>query len=210
MQHNVRAYDRPRAAPVYDAVIGPLSAKHRERAVAALELSPEDRLLISGIGTGLDLPLLPRLISGLGVDLSEGMLRHARERRARLGMDRFELRKMDAQELEFADESFDAIYLPLIVAVADDGARVLSEAARVAKPGARLVVADKFWPENRGRPSLVRKFSGLAGRYATHLDRRFSEVHAGAPQLEVLADEPLALGRYFRRILLKKPELPES
>lgn len=144
MQRNIRAYDRPRAAPVYDAVIGPLSAKRRERAVADLEVSPEDRLLIVGIGTGLDLPLLPRLTRGLGVDLSEGMLRHARERRARLGMESFELRKMDAQELEIADESFDAVYPPLIVAVADDGARVLSEAASVAKPGARLVVADKF------------------------------------------------------------------
>ena len=200
---NARVYDR--VAPLYDAVIGPISRRFRDRGVAALGLGPESRLLVVGVGSGLDLPHLPRDVRGLGVDLSDGMLRRARARRARIGMPNFELRKMDAQRLELPDASFDAVYLPLIVAVAPDGPRVLAEAARVAKPGARLVVADKFWPERRPRPASVHLASDVLGGLVTHIDRRFSEIHAGAPELEVLGDEPLALGGFFRLITLKKP-----
>lgn len=203
MPSNIRIYDRIGA--LYDAAVGPVGAKARRRAVAALDLDPEDRLLVVGIGTGLDLPLLPRDVSGVGVDLSDGMLRRARGRRDRLGMEGFELREMDAQALAFPDAAFDAVYLSLIVAVADDGARVLGEATRVAKPGARLVVVDKFWPEGRDRPAAVRAASEALGGLVTRFDRRFSEVHAGAPELRVLSDEPLLLGGFFRLVKLEKP-----
>lgn len=202
-QSNLRVYDR--VGPLYDAVIGPVSRRARERAVDALELRPEGRLLLVGVGSGLDLPHLPRDVRGVGVDLSDGMLRRARARRAGIGMPNFELRKMDAQELDLPDESFDAVYLPLIVTVAPDGPRVLAEAARVAKPGACLVVVDKFWPEGRDRPAPVRLASRVLGGLATHVDRRFSEILAGAPHLEIVGDEHLALGGFFRLVALRKP-----
>ncbi|QIN80501.1 methyltransferase domain-containing protein [Rubrobacter marinus] len=202
-QSNLRVYDR--VGPLYDAVIAPVSGRAREQAVAALGLRPEGRLLLAGVGSGLDLPHLPRDARGLGVDLSDGMLRRARARKGELGMPNFELRKMDAQALDLPDESFDAVYLPLIVTVAADGPRVLAEAARVAKPGAPLVVVDKFWPEGRGRPAPVRLASRVLGGLATHIDRRFSEILAGAPHLEVVSDEHLALGGFFRLVVLRKP-----
>jgi phosphatidylethanolamine/phosphatidyl-N-methylethanolamine N-methyltransferase len=202
-QSNLRVYDR--VGPLYDAVIGPISRRARERAVGALSLPPDGKLLLVGVGSGLDLPHLPRGVRGIGVDLSDGMLRRARARRAEIGMPNFELRKMDAQALDLPDASFDAVYLPLIVTVAPDGPRVLAEAARVAKPGARLVVVDKFWPEGRGRPAPVRLASRVLGGLATHIDRRFSEILAGAPHLEIVGDEHLALGGFFRVVTLCKP-----
>jgi phosphatidylethanolamine/phosphatidyl-N-methylethanolamine N-methyltransferase len=202
-QSNLRVYDR--VGPLYDAVIGPISRRARERTVEALGLQPDGKLLLVGVGSGLDLPHLPRGVRGIGVDLSDGMLRRARARRAEIGMPNFELRKMDAQALDLPDASFDAVYLPLIVTVAPDGPRVLAEAARVAKPGARLVVVDKFWPEGRGRPAPVRLASRVLGGLATHIDRRFSEILAGAPHLEILGDERLALGGFFRLVTLRKP-----
>ena len=199
---NLAVYDR--VGPLYDAVIGPVSRRTRERAVGALDLGPDVTLLLVGVGSGLDLPCLPRGARGIGVDLSEGMLRRARARRAGLGMPGFELRKMDAQNLDFPDESFDAVYLPLILTVVPEGPRALAEAARVARPGARVVVLDHFWPEGRPRSSAARAVGNALGRVATHTDRRFSEIHAGAPHLEVVGDERLAPGGFFRLVTLRK------
>jgi ubiquinone/menaquinone biosynthesis C-methylase UbiE len=204
MPSNTRYYDRVGA--LYDAIIGPVSRNFRERAATALQLSPDGRLLVVGVGSGLDLQFFPPETSGVGVDLSDGMLLRAKRRRAELAMRHFELRKMNAEALDLPDASFDAVYLPLIVTVAADGARVLAEAARVAKPGARLVIVDKLWPEDRDRPALVRSLSQLTGKVATHIDRRFSEIYAGAPHLEVLSNEPALFAGYFRLIVLRKPE----
>lgn len=198
---NLRVYDH--AGALYDALIGPVSRRARERAVGALDLQSDETLLLVGVGSGLDLPHLPRSTRGVGVDLSDGMLRRAR--RADPGMPDFELRKMDAQDLDLPDESFDAVYLPLIVTVVPDGPRVLAEAARVAKPGARVVVLDHFWPEGRPRSSAARAVGNALGRVATHTDRRFSEIHAGAPCLEIVGDESLAPGGFFRLVTLLKP-----
>ncbi|MDQ3318436.1 MAG: methyltransferase domain-containing protein [Actinomycetota bacterium] len=203
MASNIKVYNR--TGFLYDAVIGPISREARDRAVAGLNLPPEGRLLVSGVGSGLDLQHLPRGVRGVGVDLSGGMLRRARKRRAGLGMPSFELRGMDARSLDLPDESFDAVYLPLIVTVAPDGQRILAEAARVAKPGVRLVVLDRFWPEGRPRPAAVRRAGALLGSLATHIDRRFSEIHVGAPDLRILDDETLALGGFLRLVTLEKP-----
>ncbi len=188
MPSNTYYYNRVGA--LYAAIIGPVSGGFRDRAAGSLGLPPDGRLLIVGVGSGLDLAHFPPETRGVGVDLSDGMLRRAKRRRAERGMRAFELRRMDAQALAFPDASFDAVYLPLIVTVADDRARVLAEAARVAKPGARVVILDKLWPEEKGRPTLVSSLSALTGRVATHIDRRFYEIHAGAPHLEVLSDSP--------------------
>lgn len=196
-------YDR--MGPLYDAIIGPVSRDAREQAVESLGLGPERRLLLVGAGSGLDLPFLPRGIRGIGVDLSEGMLRRARARRAEIGMPNFELRKMDAQDLKLPDESFDAVFLPLLVSVAPDGPLALSEAARVARPGARVAVLDHFWPEERPRSAAARAVGSALGRVATHADRRFSEIRAGAPRLRVVSDENLPPRGFFRLVVLEKP-----
>ena len=189
---------------MYDLFVERATRTVRHRAVELLDLRPGQNLLIVGIGTGLDLPYVPPGIRVTGVDLSQGMLRRAARRVAELRFSNVDLRKMDAQALALPDESFDAVYLPLIVAIVPDGAAVLREAARVARPGARLVVLDKFWPEGRPPPTSLRTLSKLSGRFITHFDRRFSEVHAGAPRLEVLTDEPALFGGYFRLIALRK------
>ena len=194
-----------RMGPLYDAIIGPVSSRARERAIDSLGLKPDGNLLLVGAGSGLDLPHLPRDTRGIGVDLSGGMLRRARARRAGIGMPNFELREMDAQDLKLPDATFDAVLLPLLVSVAPDGPRALGEAARVARPGARVVVLDHFWPEERPRSATARAVGRTLGRVATHTDRRFSEMRAGAPSLRVLFDEGLPPRGFFRLIVLEKP-----
>ena len=91
-------------APLYDSFMRPFTDAARRRAIALLALQPGERLLIPGVGTGLDLPTLPESIYTIATDLSPAMLRQARAKAAG-GDVTFAI--MDAQVLGFPDASFD-------------------------------------------------------------------------------------------------------
>ncbi len=61
-------------APVYDGTVGRVFLPGRRRAMQVLNLQPDERVLLPGVGTGEDLSLLPEGIFGIGVDLSPDML----------------------------------------------------------------------------------------------------------------------------------------
>ena len=89
----------------------------------------------------------------IAMDLSAGMLRHAREAAARSGV-RVPLVQADALALPFADEAFDVVYTAFgaIPFVADSGA-AMREVARVLRPGGGWVFSIThpmrwiFWDE---------------------------------------------------------------
>ncbi|WP_152670794.1 class I SAM-dependent methyltransferase [Rubrobacter aplysinae] len=219
---NIRVYEH--VGGLYDATLGFWSREVRRKAAGALDLEPGQSLLIAGVGTGMELPYLPRDVRGVGVDLSRGMLERAHRRRVELGMSGLSLGIMDARALAFPDGSgdeaahvtgqveagvpsgagFDAIYLPLIVTVVPDGSRVLAEAARVTRPGGRVVIADRFWPEDKRRPAPVRAMSWALGHFAMRFDHRFSEIQAGAPHLVIEDYQRVSPGGFFHLITLRK------
>jgi phosphatidylethanolamine/phosphatidyl-N-methylethanolamine N-methyltransferase len=61
-------------APVYDATINRLFMPGRKRAMEVLALKRGESVLLVGVGTGADLPLLPPGVKATGVDLSAEML----------------------------------------------------------------------------------------------------------------------------------------
>jgi phosphatidylethanolamine/phosphatidyl-N-methylethanolamine N-methyltransferase len=141
---NLRIYER--IGGLYDASLGFWSREVRRQAAGAFDHREDERLLIIGVGTGMELEHLPVWVRGDGMDLSAGMLDRVHRQLAELGMHNLDLRVMGARRLDFLDESFEAVYLPLILTVVEDGGRVFAEAVRVAAPGGRLVIADRFWP----------------------------------------------------------------
>jgi len=55
----------------------------------------------------------------------------------------------DALRLPFADDSFDHVFISHVISVVSDPARLVREAQRVAKPGARIVIVNHFQSTNR-------------------------------------------------------------
>lgn len=191
-------------APLYDMVIErPMRAARKQ----SLRILPREccrRVLISGAGTGLDLPLLPAAHRYTALDFNPAMLERARPRGAGLDID-FVLG--DSMDLPFADASFDHVVLHLIVAVVPEPQRCLSEAARVLKPGGTIILFDKFLRPQQRAP-LRRLFNGVTRRFATRMDVVFEEVLRAAPELEVVSDVPMLANGWFRGIVLKKTAVP--
>ncbi len=187
-------------APVYDLFIERLMRAARKQSLAALPAGVSRHVLISGVGTGLDLPHLPTQHQYTALDFNAAMLTRARPRGGKLDV---EFVLGDSMALPFAGNHFDHVVLHLITAVVPDPARCLSEAARVLKPGGSIILFDKFLRPGKAAP-LRRLLTPLSGRLATRMDVVFEDLLQDAPDLEVLSDEPLLAGGWFRGILLRK------
>ncbi len=113
---------------------------------ALLSLVPDadaGRLIDIGTGTGRVLELLaPRISQGVGIDASKAMLALARSRLARAGLLHCSVRLADMYRLPLAAASFDVAVLQMVLHYAEDPPGVLAEAARVLRPGGRLIVID--------------------------------------------------------------------
>jgi phosphatidylethanolamine/phosphatidyl-N-methylethanolamine N-methyltransferase len=146
------AYDR--WAPVYDLIFNLPFQPGRRAAAHAAEAAagPGGEILVVGVGTGLELPLLPAASRVTGVDLSRPMLDVARKRVARLGLEQVNaLLEMDAQALGFGDAMFDVALAPYVMSVVPDPAQALDEMWRVVRPGGELVVMNHFAAEKGWR-----------------------------------------------------------
>jgi phosphatidylethanolamine/phosphatidyl-N-methylethanolamine N-methyltransferase len=192
LQHGYRLW-----APVYDRVIRRASERMRAASLARLPGGAAARILLAGIGTGLDARHLPAGNRYVGLDLTAAMLARVPPR------DDLALVRGDAMRLPFADASFDVVVLHLIVAVVPHPERCLAEAARVLKAGGQAFVLDKFLRPGERAP--LRRALNLVSRHlATRLDVVFEEALAGAPALRVESDEPVLAGGWFRSIALAK------
>jgi len=103
-------------------------------AVAANVAPPPARIVELGVGTGLvALPLTERGYDVLGIDLSPKMIAVARERiGARVAI-------ADASRVPIATASADALVAARVLHVVGDPGAALAEAARIVRPGGRVV-----------------------------------------------------------------------
>jgi ubiquinone/menaquinone biosynthesis C-methylase UbiE len=187
-------------APLYDMFVARPLMHARIRSLRALPAIHTGKVLLSGIGTGLDLPLLPKLHRYTALDFNAAMLERAKPRGAGLHV---EWVLGDSMALPFSDAHFDHVVLHLILAVVPQPGRCLSEAARVLKPGGTIIVLDKFL-RPRQTAFLRRALNPLSRRIATRMDVVFEDVLSVVPQLQKVSDMPLLAGGWFRGIVLQK------
>jgi SAM-dependent methyltransferase len=152
------AVNEEQQLPTYDA------------ALRRVDLAPGDRVLDVGCGTGVFLRLCAdRGAVVAGLDVSAAMVEAARAR-----VPEADLRVGDVQALPYADEAFDLVTGFASFFYADDVVAALREAARVARPGAAVVVQVFGRPERcdleaikpargRWRPEIVEELLPQAG-----------------------------------------------
>lgn len=128
----------------YDVVVDPVQAPLRRRGIDVLGVSPRDRVLDIGCGTGRGLATLQTAVGPdgevVGIDIAARMCQLARDRlEANIPS---AVVQGDARALPFASDSFDAALasFTLELFAADHQSVVLEEIHRVLAPGGRLCV----------------------------------------------------------------------
>lgn len=110
------------------------------------EVLPGDAVLDIGCGAGFDLLCAARLVGPggrvCGIDLTPEMAVRARQNLAEAGLPHIEIREGAAEELPFADGSFDLVISNGVLNLSPDKGRLFAEIHRVLKPGGRLQFAD--------------------------------------------------------------------
>jgi ubiquinone/menaquinone biosynthesis C-methylase UbiE len=104
---------------------------------------PIDTLVDLGTGTGRVLQLLaPRARQAIGIDTSREMLAAARANLEQPAYRHAQVRQADVALLPFGDRSVDLVTIHQVLHYLDDPARAIGEAARILRPGGRLLVVD--------------------------------------------------------------------
>ncbi|MCK0126747.1 class I SAM-dependent methyltransferase [Gelidibacter sp. F2691] len=173
-----------RWAPIYDKTFGSITNAGRRRAVDFIN-SLTGSVLEVGVGTGLSLQHYKSELQVTGIDFSDEMLAKAQSKVQRLGLDHVKsLQQMDARALDFPDGSFDTVAAMHVLSVVPDPEKVMSEIARVLKPGGKVVITNHFARTEGVLAAIERITAPLANVIGWHSDFEIEAV-LGEPTLVV-------------------------
>ena len=179
-----------RWAPVYDTLCGPVFVSGR-RAAAAAARDVGGRILEIGVGTGLSFDDYDAGTEITGIDMSAPMIARARERAAS-GRYPFvkDLTVMDASAMMFPDATFDCVVGQFVITLVEDPERVLSECARVVKPGGQIILVNHLYSEKGIAAAVERLLAekarkvGLRPEFPFRRLAAWAENHGGAELIE--------------------------
>ena len=172
LQDTVKTY-RLFAGP-YDLVFGPVFHPGRKDAVRIANDLPGQRILEVGVGTGLSLPYFRADAEVTGIDVSAEMLAKAETRVARQNLAHVDgLHVMDAEHMDFPDNSFDAVLALYVASVVPNPARFAAEMRRVCIPGGTIVLVNHFMSENWAARFFEKRLAHLARHIGFHPDFEF-------------------------------------
>jgi ubiquinone/menaquinone biosynthesis C-methylase UbiE len=135
-------YDR--LSPFYDRLWARVPL--REQLVEMLALQKGDRVLETGVGSGINLAYIAERVgpSGFiaGIDISERMLELARAKAGGIPVT-VELRAGNAVRLPYGDGSFDALLQFGGINFFSNRRAAIGEMVRVVRPGGRILIVDE-------------------------------------------------------------------
>lgn len=138
-----------RIAPFYDLMEGLVERSRFSKWRGLLWSKVEgEKILEIGVGTGKNFPYYPTGVEIAAVDFSDKMLARARQKAERQGI-KVNLLQMDAQDLEFGDNTFDTVVATFVFCSVPDPVKGLREVGRVCKLGGKVLLLEHVLSANR-------------------------------------------------------------
>ncbi|MDX1606769.1 MAG: class I SAM-dependent methyltransferase [Candidatus Competibacterales bacterium] len=198
-----------RYAASYDLYFGAVFQPGRKAVLDLMSCRRGDRILEVGVGTGLSLTMYPRDVSVVGIDVSTEMLAKARMRQQRERLEHVQLHEMDAEAMDFPDDSFDKVVAMYVASVVPHPRRLVDEMRRVCRPGGQLFIVNHFHsshPVLSRMEKLIAPLSRLVGfRPDFSLDDFVDET-----RLEVVQRTPVNLLGYWTLLHARNSKSAES
>ncbi|AOY76475.1 class I SAM-dependent methyltransferase [Clostridium formicaceticum] len=177
-----------RIAKVYDLLECPMEKMALEKWRKSIFEGSQGKVLEIGVGTGKNIEYYHDNIEVTAIDFSANMLKKAREKAQKLGK-QVELREMDAQKMDFPNNSFDYIVATCVFCSVPDPIKGFQEVRRVLKPGGKVVLIEHV----RSEKKVVGLFMDLmnpvtVNLYGANINRRTEENIglAGFKNVEVI------------------------
>ena len=207
-----QAYDR--WAPIYDLVFGGVFSKGRQAAIQATN-KIGGRVLEVGVGTGISLPLYGQNVRIFGTDISEAMLEKAKKRVAEQGLKNVEgLAVMDAEKLEFPDNSFDVVMAQYVLSAVPNPEAAMDEFARVVKPGGELIILTRVSADAGVRRFIEQTLQPvvrpLGFRTAEFAWSRYTKWLAGARGMELAERRLIPPLGHFSLVRFRKADVSKA
>lgn len=174
----------------------------RKQIFSEIQFDKKQKILFVGVGTGADLELINHADSDItAIDYSPDMLGKAKKKFKNTNIHFLE---MDAQQMEFNNESFDYVVASLILSVVPDANKCLQEMERVLKPEGKIILFDKFVPKNKQLSVAKMLLRPIISVLGTDIGRSFEEIILATNNLKVEEDEAIMLDGMYRKIIISK------
>lgn len=182
LQRRVQRYGWDLAAQAYEPLWQAQLAGVQAELLDCAALAPGEHVLDVACGTGLVALAAADCVgpSGRvsGIDLSGKMVDVAQRRAQSLGLANVDFARMDAENLDLPDASFDVVLCALGLMYMPDPERAVQEMRRVLRPGGRVVIA--VWGE-RSRCGWSSVFAVVDAEVSSDVCPLFFRLgHAGA------------------------------
>ena len=158
-----------------------------------LEIKAGDSVLETSVGTGLNFRNLPRGATLFGLDLSPEMLANCQANLRRWEIDS-DLFLGNAEDLPFANDSFDVVFHVGGINFFNDRAKAIREMIRVAKPGTRLLIADETEAHVKG---TYERIPVTRGYFKNRQETVAAPVDLVPPEMQDVNLEVLRDGQFY-------------
>ncbi len=145
-----------RISKVYDLIEKPMESMSMSKWRTELIEKIEGREVLEvGVGTGKNLLYYPETLNITGIDFSKNMLEKARNKVK--DIKNIKLIEMDAQDMEFEDNTFDTVITSCVFCSVPDPVKGLEEIRRVCKNNGKIIMLEHM----RSNNNVVGKFMDI-------------------------------------------------